>query len=88
MADFAERLSEDDAARGTAAVLLLVELVPLDMLVGCEPGTEDDGADAADAAARMLSMAWPLSSVVLGGRDSSADEDLAIVLGMCEVGWS
>jgi hypothetical protein len=65
MADFAERPAEDDAARGTAAVLLLVELVSLDMLVGCEPGTEDDAADTADAAARMVSLARPVSSGIL-----------------------
>jgi hypothetical protein len=65
MADFAERPAEDDAARGTAAVLLLVELVPLAMLSGSEPGTEDDAADTADAAARMLSLARPVSSGIL-----------------------
>jgi hypothetical protein len=42
-----------------------VELVSLDMLVGCEPGTEDDAADTADAAARMLSLVRPVSSGML-----------------------
>jgi len=81
MAGFAERPSEDDADGDNARTLSLVEPVPLCVLLGCEEGTEDGAADAVDAAAGLLSLARPVSSGILRGSDSSAEEDLAIVLG-------
>jgi hypothetical protein len=81
MVELAEHPSEDDADGDNARALALVEPVLLCMLPGCEPGTEDGDADAADAAAGLLSLARPMSAGILRGIDSSAEEDLAIVSG-------